>query len=171
MPLTPRGVVNLRDDRRDLIVAVVAKEQADRIHRIAEVPEVGQQSNRARRALADSLFFDMDLNAARSRVLLFLALSFAPFLFVAPLIGPMIDRMPGGRRFVISGVALSRTVLLVLAAYFGWPQPEPECFTPRMIRLCSGQSARMENRQAICWGRFTARTQECRNSPMNSSAS
>lgn len=67
-------------------------------------------------ALADSLFFDMDLNAARSRVLLFLALSFAPFLFVAPLIGPMIDRMPGGRRFVISGVALSRTVLLVLMA-------------------------------------------------------
>jgi hypothetical protein len=67
-------------------------------------------------ALADSLFFDMDLNAARTRVMLFLALSFAPFLFVAPLIGPMIDRMPGGRRFVISGVALSRTVLLVLMA-------------------------------------------------------
>jgi len=67
-------------------------------------------------ALADSLFFDMDLNAARTRVMLFLALSFAPFLFIAPLIGPMIDRMPGGRRFVIQGVALSRTVLLVLMA-------------------------------------------------------
>ena len=67
-------------------------------------------------ALADSLFFDMDLNAARTRVMLFLALSFAPFLFVAPLIGPMIDRMPGGRRFVIQGVALSRTVLLLLMA-------------------------------------------------------
>lgn len=67
-------------------------------------------------ALADSLFFDMDLNAARTRVMLFLALSFAPFLFIAPLIGPLIDRVPGGRRFVIQGVALSRTVLLVLMA-------------------------------------------------------
>jgi hypothetical protein len=67
-------------------------------------------------ALADSLFFDMDLSAARTRVMLFLALSFAPFLFVAPLIGPMIDRMPGGRRFVIQVVALARAVLLVLMA-------------------------------------------------------
>jgi hypothetical protein len=67
-------------------------------------------------ALADSLFFDMDLNAARTRVMLFLALSFAPFLFVAPLIGPLIDRMPGGRRFVIQGVALVRAVLLVMMA-------------------------------------------------------
>jgi MFS family permease len=69
-------------------------------------------------ALADSLFFDMDLNAARTRVMLFLALSFAPFLFVAPLIGPLIDRVPGGRRFVIQVVALARTVLLVLMARY-----------------------------------------------------
>jgi MFS family permease len=67
-------------------------------------------------ALADSLFFDIDPTAARTRVLLFLALSFAPFLFVAPLIGPLIDRMPGGRRFVIQVVALCRAALLVLMA-------------------------------------------------------
>ena len=49
-------------------------------------------------ALADSLFFDIDLTAARARVMLFLAIGFAPFLFVSPLIGPLIDRAAGGRR-------------------------------------------------------------------------
>lgn len=69
-------------------------------------------------ALADSLFFDIDLSAARTRVLLFLALSFAPFLFVAPLIGPMIDRIAGGRRFVIQLVAAVRVALLILMARY-----------------------------------------------------
>jgi hypothetical protein len=69
-------------------------------------------------ALADSLFFDIDLSAARTRVMLFLALSFAPFLFVAPLIGPLIDRMAGGRRLVIQLVAVSRVVLLLLMAQY-----------------------------------------------------
>jgi len=69
-------------------------------------------------ALADSLFFDIDLDAARSRVLLFLALGFAPFLIVAPLIGPMIDRVAGGRRFVIQLVAVARVVLSLLMARY-----------------------------------------------------
>ncbi len=67
-------------------------------------------------ALADSLFFDIDLDAARSRVLLFLVIGFAPFLVVAPLIGPLIDRVAGGRKFVIQVVALSRVVLTLLMA-------------------------------------------------------
>ncbi len=69
-------------------------------------------------ALADSLFFDIDLDAARSRVLLFLALGFAPFLVVAPLIGPMIDRVAGGRRLVIQMVAIARVVLTLLMAQY-----------------------------------------------------
>lgn len=69
-------------------------------------------------ALADSLFFDIDLDAARSRVLLFLAIGFAPFLVVAPLIGPMIDRVAGGRRLVIQLVAVARVVLMVLMARY-----------------------------------------------------
>ncbi len=69
-------------------------------------------------ALADSLFFDIDLDAARSRVLLFLVLGFAPFLIVAPLIGPMIDRVAGGRRFVIQLVAVARVVLTLLMARY-----------------------------------------------------
>ena len=47
-------------------------------------------------ALADSLFFSIDPDAARERVLLFLVLSFAPFLVLAPLIGPV--ARPGRRR-------------------------------------------------------------------------
>jgi MFS family permease len=69
-------------------------------------------------ALADSLFFDIDLDAARSRVLLFLVVGFAPFLVVAPLIGPMIDRVAGGRRLVIQMVALARVVLTLLMAVY-----------------------------------------------------
>ena len=67
-------------------------------------------------ALADSLFFDIDLDAARSRVLLFLLVGFAPFLVVAPLIGPLIDRVAGGRKLVIEVVALARVVLTLLMA-------------------------------------------------------
>ncbi len=69
-------------------------------------------------ALADSFFFSVDLDAARTQVMLFLAISFAPFLFVAPLIGPLIDRVAGGRRFVIQVVAILRIVLLLLMTQY-----------------------------------------------------
>lgn len=69
-------------------------------------------------ALADSLFFDIDLDAARSRVLLFLVVGFTPFLVVAPLIGPLIDRVAGGRRLVIQLVAVARVVLTLLMAQY-----------------------------------------------------
>ena len=69
-------------------------------------------------SLADSLFFDIDLDAARSRVLLFLVIGFAPFLVVAPLIGPLIDRVAGGRKLVIQVVALLRVILSLLMAQY-----------------------------------------------------
>jgi hypothetical protein len=67
-------------------------------------------------ALADSVLFSLDADAARSRVLLFLGISFVPFLFVAPLIGPAIDRMAGGRRLVVQLVTIVRVVLSLLMA-------------------------------------------------------
>jgi hypothetical protein len=67
-------------------------------------------------ALANTLFFDIDPSEARWRVLLFLCLSFAPFLLLAPLIGPVLDRIAGGRRAAIQFVAASRVVLAVLMA-------------------------------------------------------
>ncbi|MBA3604715.1 MAG: hypothetical protein H0W46_01820 [Acidimicrobiia bacterium] len=67
-------------------------------------------------ALADSLFLSIDPSAARSRVLLFLVVSFAPFVVLAPMIGPVIDRAAGGRRTVIQLVAVGRVVLALLMA-------------------------------------------------------
>jgi hypothetical protein len=69
-------------------------------------------------ALADSFFFDVDPNAARGKVLLFLLVSFAPFLLIAPLVGPVIDRIRGGRRFVIQLVATSRIVVQLLMVQY-----------------------------------------------------
>ena len=59
-------------------------------------------------ALADSFFFDVDLDAARSRLLAFLLVGFAPFLMVNAKLGPMIDRLRGGRRAMVVGIAISR---------------------------------------------------------------
>lgn len=69
-------------------------------------------------ALADSLFFSIDPGAARGKVLLFLVISFAPFLVIAPLVGPVIDRAAGGRRLVIQIVAALRIVLSLLIASY-----------------------------------------------------
>ena len=65
-------------------------------------------------ALADSLFFSIEPDAARERVLLFLVVSFAPFLLLAPLIGPALDRIAGGRRAAIQIVAACRVGLWLL---------------------------------------------------------
>ena len=65
-------------------------------------------------ALADSLFLSITPGEARGRVLLFLAVSFAPFLILAKFIGPVIDRMPGGRRLLVLLIAVLRAVVMVL---------------------------------------------------------
>jgi hypothetical protein len=67
-------------------------------------------------ALADSMFLSISPEEGRDKVLLFLVVSFAPFLLIAPLIGPALDRVAGGRRTVIQVVACTRVVLSVLMA-------------------------------------------------------
>jgi hypothetical protein len=69
-------------------------------------------------ALADSFFFDVDPSGARTRVLGFLLVSFAPFLLVAPAIGPAIDRVRGGRRLIVQAVAAARIVVQLLMMRF-----------------------------------------------------
>ncbi|HEY7627224.1 MAG TPA: hypothetical protein VH761_09150, partial [Ilumatobacteraceae bacterium] len=64
-------------------------------------------------SLAGSLFFSISPDAARSKVLLYLLVSFAPFAVVAPLIGPFIDRAPGGRRLIIQLTAIGRAAIFV----------------------------------------------------------
>ncbi len=52
-------------------------------------------------SLVDSLFFNVSVDAARPRILLYLALTMAPFLVLGPLIGPLIDRHKGGHRAIL----------------------------------------------------------------------
>jgi hypothetical protein len=52
-------------------------------------------------SLAGTLFFSIPSGAARDKVALYLVLTMAPFAVVAPLVGPAIDRIRGGRRLVV----------------------------------------------------------------------
>lgn len=66
--------------------------------------------------LAGSLFFSISPDAARTRVLLYLALTMAPFAVVAPLVGPWMDRQHGGRRVAVIGSLVARSVLCLFMA-------------------------------------------------------
>ena len=61
-------------------------------------------------ALAGSLFFNISPNEARGKVVLSLVLTMAPFAVVAPFLGPAIDRVQGGRRFMVMGAMFGRTM-------------------------------------------------------------
>ena len=65
-------------------------------------------------ALAGSIFFSIDPSAARWRVALYLLLTAAPFAVVTPLIGPLVDRIRGGRRGMILLTVVGRAVLAYL---------------------------------------------------------
>lgn len=52
-------------------------------------------------SLAGSLFFNVSVDAARPRIALYLLVTMAPFAVVAPLVGPLVDRLPGGQRLLI----------------------------------------------------------------------
>jgi len=62
-------------------------------------------------ALAGTLFFSASLDQARGRVALTLVVTMAPFAVLAPLIGPMLDRMQTGRRYLLAGTLLARGLL------------------------------------------------------------
>jgi hypothetical protein len=64
-------------------------------------------------ALAGSLFFDISPGAARTKVALYLIFTMLPFTIVAPLVGPAIDRMAGGRRAIVMACALGKTVVSI----------------------------------------------------------
>jgi len=94
--------------------AVPEQRQQGRFHSLAithAVMTAGEASMVV--ALADSFFFDVDLDAARSRLLAFLLVGFAPFLMVNAKLGPMIDRLRGGRRAMVIGLSLARVAVQV----------------------------------------------------------
>ncbi|MEM9132201.1 MAG: MFS transporter [Actinomycetota bacterium] len=81
-------------------------------------------------ALADSLFFNVDPNDARWKVAAYLLLTIAPFAVVAPFLGPLMDRIRGGHRYMMMGAALVRAVLmLALVRYVQGPLLFPLAFS------------------------------------------
>ncbi|WP_431043720.1 MFS transporter [Streptomyces sp. P1-3] len=62
-------------------------------------------------ALASTVFFSVPTDEARGRVALYLAITMAPFALLAPVVGPLLDRLPHGRRAAMATAMLSRAVL------------------------------------------------------------
>ncbi|MFM8973041.1 MAG: MFS transporter, partial [Actinomycetota bacterium] len=65
-------------------------------------------------SLAGTLFFDVAVGAARPKVVQYLLITMTPFVLVAPVLGPLLDRTRGGRR-VLFAVAMLVRALLCLA--------------------------------------------------------
>ncbi len=64
--------------------------------------------------LAGTVFFDVDLDEARWKVALTLLLTIAPLAVAAPLIGPALDRIRGGRLWMIVGTCVGRSLVSFL---------------------------------------------------------
>ncbi|MFJ1937707.1 MFS transporter [Kitasatospora sp. NPDC088160] len=62
-------------------------------------------------ALASTIFFSVPTGEARGRVSLYLLITMAPFALLAPVIGPLLDRLPHGRRAAMAMSMLARAVL------------------------------------------------------------
>ncbi|MGW1026065.1 MFS transporter [Streptomyces sp. NPDC002577] len=65
-------------------------------------------------ALASTVFFSVPTDEARGRVALYLAITMAPFTLLAPVIGPLFDRVPHGRRAAMAGAMLARALLALI---------------------------------------------------------
>ncbi|WP_448625552.1 MFS transporter [Geodermatophilus sp. URMC 64] len=70
-------------------------------------------------SLAGTLFFAATTDAQRGNVALYLLVTMAPFAVLAPVIGPVLDRLQTGRRWALAASTLGRAVLaLVMARHF-----------------------------------------------------
>jgi MFS family permease len=68
-------------------------------------------------ALANTLFFAAATAESKTNVALYLAITVAPFAVVAPVIGPLLDRLQRGRRAALAVSFAGRAVLAVVMAY------------------------------------------------------
>jgi hypothetical protein len=70
-------------------------------------------------SLAGTLFFAATTDAQRGNVALYLLVTMAPFAVLAPVIGPLLDRLQRGRRWALAASLAGRGLLaLVMAAHF-----------------------------------------------------
>ncbi|MEV0247267.1 MFS transporter [Nocardia sp. NPDC050712] len=68
-------------------------------------------------ALANTLFFASPATQSRVNVALYLLMTVAPFAVIAPVIGPLLDRIQRGRRLALAATFAAR-VVIVLALIF-----------------------------------------------------
>jgi MFS family permease len=68
-------------------------------------------------ALANTLFFAAATAESKTNVALYLIITVAPFAVVAPVIGPMLDRLQRGRRAALAVSFAGRAVLAVVMAF------------------------------------------------------
>jgi MFS family permease len=61
--------------------------------------------------LAGTIFFDVPLGEARSKVALYLLITMVPFTLLAPVVGPLLDHFRHGRRYALATTMLGRAFL------------------------------------------------------------
>ena len=64
--------------------------------------------------LAGTIFFNVPLDEARSKVALYLLITMVPFALLAPVIGPLLDHFRHGRRYALAVTMLGRAFLVWL---------------------------------------------------------
>jgi MFS family permease len=67
-------------------------------------------------ALASTIFFSVPTGEARGNVALYLLVTMAPFALLAPVVGPLLDRVPHGRRAAMAASMLARALLALAMA-------------------------------------------------------
>jgi MFS family permease len=98
-------------------------------------------------ALAGTVFFNTSLHQARSQVVLYLVLTMAPFALLAPFIGPMLDRVRQGRRYIMMGTLLARGLLCW--AMSGAVQGDPVTLFPAAFGVLVLQKAYAITRSSV----------------------
>ncbi|MEU0539994.1 MFS transporter, partial [Nocardia sp. NPDC005978] len=68
-------------------------------------------------ALANTLFFASATAESKTKVALYLLITIAPFAVIAPLIGPMLDRLQRGRRLALAGSFAIRVGVALLLIF------------------------------------------------------
>lgn len=94
-------------------------------------------------ALATTVFFSVPTGEARDRVALYLLITMAPFALMAPVIGPLLDRLRRGRRVAMAVTMLVRAVLAFMmagAVENGGLELYPEAFAVLMTSKAYGVS-------------------------------
>jgi hypothetical protein len=72
--------------------------------------------------LAGTIFFNVPLGEARSKVALYLLITMVPFALLAPVVGPLLDHFRHGRRWALAATMLGRAFLAYVISdhLFGW---------------------------------------------------